>query len=108
MSRLLGFFGTVVSLIMLSNTSVGDSSLTAGLPETRLGLVVAQLAPGAPVPESELLTETTINVEKLLTISGRVEVRSISVPQDGGVLQVENEAVFEVRSGAVETTIGEQ
>jgi len=47
-------------------------------------------------------------VQKLLAIPGRLEIRTISISQVGGVLQVDNEAVFEVRSGRLESIINEQ
>ena len=52
--------------------------------------------------------QTTLHVEKLRAIPGRLEVRTISVSQLGGILQVDNEAVLEVRSGVIETVINDQ
>ena len=52
--------------------------------------------------------QTTLHVEKLLAIPGRLEIRTISVSQLGGVLQVDNEAILELRGGAVETIINGQ
>jgi hypothetical protein len=81
MNRLLSCFVILTMLVILSHGTAG-------------------LEPG--------VKETTLHVEKLLAIPGRLEIRTISVSQVGGVLQVDNEAVLEVRSGRVETIINDE
>jgi hypothetical protein len=57
------------------------------------------------VAVSDGATERIIDVEQLVAIPGRLEITTIAVPQTGAVLQIDNEAVLEVRGGRVETVI---
>lgn len=66
-----------------------------------------QAALFAPVKGAEHgMQEATIFVERLPSIGGRLEIRTLSIlKQHDGVLLTENEAILELRSGELTTLI---
>jgi hypothetical protein len=59
-----------------------------------------------PVAGSEnQLKEATLVVEKLVSLPGRLQIRTVTVSPRVALLSVDRETLLEVRSGAVETII---